>query len=108
VHAAVGAIEEHYQIKYQAPLGVPAKTFSVQQGLDCLHPEKLPKMSTGDVYKFFMGQGGLATKKAYPDTPDQGTQCLFTYAMDGIQILGTHGYERIDTLDEEQLKRAVV
>jgi hypothetical protein len=28
--------------------------------------------------------------------------------MDGIQIIGTHGYERIDTLDEEQLKRAVV
>ena len=70
VHAAVGALEEHYQIKYQATLGVPAKTFSVQQGLDCLHPDKMPKMSTGDVYKFFMNQGGLATKKAYPDTPD--------------------------------------
>lgn len=65
-------------------------------------------MSTGDVYKFFVNQGGLATKKDYPDTPAQGMQCLFTYAMDGIQILGSHGYERIDTLDEESLKRAVV
>ena len=28
IHAAVSAIEEHYQIKFQGTLGVPAKIFS--------------------------------------------------------------------------------
>ena len=69
VHAAVGAIEEHYQLRYQ---GVPAKSFSVQQGLDCLHPDKLLSLTSGDVYDFIVGSGGLATQKDYPSFPEQG------------------------------------
>jgi len=65
-------------------------------------------MTSGDVYDSFVRQGGLATDSAYPDSPEKGSQCLFTYAMDGIQMLGNHGYERIEAMNEEQIKRAVV
>lgn len=64
-------------------------------------------MTSGDVYKYFKNAAGIATKSYYPDSPSKGVQCLFNYTMDGIQILGAFGYERIAEKDEEQLKRAV-
>lgn len=77
-------------------------TLSPQQGLDCLAQSTTP----GDIFQSFLKQGGLATRADYPDSPDIG-ECNFTYAMEGIQILGDYGYMRIEPGDEESLRKAV-
>jgi hypothetical protein len=45
--------------------------------------------------------GGVATESAYPFKPETGPKCIFNYTMDGIQLVGSVGYERIPTNDEE-------
>ena len=50
----------------------------------------------------------MATEKFYPfsHTGIAG-KCIFNYSMDGIQIAGSVGYERVPQNDEEQMKRAL-
>jgi Papain family cysteine protease len=64
-------------------------------------------MTSGDVYKHLRVAGGLATRDAYPDAYMTGFECLWNYTMDGIQLLGDSGYERIPSNDESQLLKAV-
>ena len=64
-------------------------------------------MTTGDVYKYYATAGGIATEKSYPFQQKKGYQCIFNYTMDGIQLVGSLGYSRVATNDEEQIKRAL-
>jgi Papain family cysteine protease len=64
-------------------------------------------MTSGDVYKHLRVAGGLATRDAYPDSFRIGSECLWNYTMDGVQIIGEYGYERISKNDEDQLLKAV-
>ncbi len=58
-------------------------------------------MTPGDVFIHHRQAGGLATRDSYPDSYEMGDECLFFYTMQGIQILGQYGYERVETGDEE-------
>jgi len=40
--------------------------FSPQQALDCLHPDLIDSLTTGDVYKYYANAGAIATEKSYP------------------------------------------
>ena len=65
VHASISAIEQHYQNKYS----LATKRFSVQQALDCLHPDSIDSLTTGDVYRYYARAGGIATETSYPFQP---------------------------------------
>jgi hypothetical protein len=62
-----------------------------------MHPDLLPSVTPGDVYNFYLKAGGLATESAYPfiNNVERGRKCIFNYTMDGVQILGPGGYNRI-------------
>ncbi len=81
--------------------------FSPQQALDCLHPDLIDSLTTGDVYKYYANAGAIATEKSYPFQQQKGHQCIFNFTMDGIELLGAVGYQRVVENDEEQLKRAL-
>jgi hypothetical protein len=74
-----------------------------------MHPETLSSVTPGDVYNYFLKAGGIATEASYPfiNYVQRGRQCIFNYTMDGIQILGPGGYERVPNNDEEMMKRAL-
>lgn len=83
------------------------KLFSTQQALDCLNPSIRDGLTPGHVFNYYKTSGGVATQASYPTTASQGYECLFNYTMDGIQIVGATGYERVQANDEAQLKQAV-
>jgi hypothetical protein len=67
----------------------------------------LETATTGDVIEYFKNASALAERDAYPSSPSASSKCLLTLSMEGAQIMGQYGYERINAKDEDQLKRAV-
>lgn len=61
----------------------------------------LETATTGDVFEYFKNASVLAEKDAYPSSPSASGKCLLTLSMEGAQIMGQYGYERIDSKDED-------
>lgn len=102
IHASVSAIEQFYQSKYS----LETKRFSAQQAFDCIDEVMKETLTTGDVYQYYAQSGGVATEDAYPFYHSTG-YCIFNYTMDGIQLGGSIGYQRVTPDDEVQLVRAL-
>ncbi len=94
MHASISAIEQYYQSKF----ALATKRFSAQQAIDCMGQGSTP----GDAYQYYARSGGVATEEAYPFTHTTN-KCIFNYTMDGIQLGGSVGYQRVTPENEVQL-----
>ena len=62
------------------------RSFSVQQGLDCITETVRESLTPGDVYQYHALSGGVATEKSYPFRIEDSSpgECIFNYTMDGV------------------------
>lgn len=64
-------------------------------------------MTPATIYEYIKNNGGIATDQDYPYTNDI-QHCYYDISMDGVQIVGSPGYQTFLPKDDEALKQIII